>query len=169
VDLPVPTTRAVTGAELYTGDGIQSVNGEGYVSLNRGDDSLYHLVTDAYILLFVPLVADMLPQLEIVPKNVDGESIPLERLDELIVHHTDGRELKVWETVVMYAASQLPGADGVPRIPDYYETVAGRINKTWTFPLVGWLIIILVIIVAGIVFLVLRRRRHKKFQEHPIN
>jgi 5'-nucleotidase/UDP-sugar diphosphatase len=164
VNLPIPTTRAVTSTELYTGDGIQPVNGEGYVQLRRGDDRLYHLVTDAYILLFVPLVADMLPQLEIVPKNADGEPIPLERLDELIVHHADGRELKVWETVVIYAASQLPGVDGIPRIPDYYVTVAGRINKTWTFPLVGWLIIILAAIVAGIVFLVFRRRRHKKFQ-----
>jgi len=169
VNLPIPTTRAVTRAELHTGDGIQSVNGEGYVALKRGDDSLYHLVTDAYILLFVPLVADMLPQLEIVPKNDDGEPIPLERLDELIVHHADGRELKVWETVVIYASSQLPGVDGIPQIPDYYETVAGRINKTWTFPLVGWLILILVTIVAGIVFLVFRRRKHKKFQEHHTN
>jgi 5'-nucleotidase/UDP-sugar diphosphatase len=168
VNLPIPTTRAVTRAELYTSDGIQPVNGEGYVSLKRGDDNLYNLVTDAYILLFVPLVADMLPQLEIVPKNADGEPIPLERLDELIVHHTDGRELKVWETVVIYASSQLPGVDGIPQIPDYYETVAGRINKTWTFPLVGWLILILAAIVAGIVFLVFRRRKHKKFQGyHP--
>jgi 5'-nucleotidase/UDP-sugar diphosphatase len=169
VNLPIPTTRAVTSAELYTGDGIQSVNGEEYVPLKRGDDSLYHLVTDAYILLFVPLVADMLPQLEIVPKNADGESIPLERLDELIVHYADGRELKVWETVVIYATSQLPGVDGIPRIPDYYEGVAGRINKTWTFPLVGWLILILAAIVAGIVFLVFRRRKHKKFQGHHTN
>jgi len=169
VNLPIPTSRAVTRAELYTGDGIQPVNGEGYVQLRRGDDRLYHLVTDAYILLFVPLVADMLPQLEIVPKNVDGEPIPLERLDELVVHHTDGRELKVWEAVVIYATSQLPGADGIPRIPDYYAGVAGRINKTWTFPLVGWLILILAAIVAGIVFLVFRRRRHKEFQGHHTN
>ena len=169
VNLPIPTSRAVTRAELYTGDGIQPVNGEGYVQLRRGDDRLYHLVTDAYILLFVPLVADMLPQLEIVPKNVDGEPIPLERLDELIVHHADGRELKVWEAVVIYATSQLPGVDGIPQIPDYYEAVAGRINKTWTFPLVGWLILVLAVIVAGIVFLVFRRRKHKEFQGHHTN
>jgi len=162
VNLPIPTTRAVTRAELYTGDGIQPVNGEGYVPLKRGDKKLYHLVTDAYLLLFLPLVTDMLPQLEVVPKNADGEPVPLERLDELIVHHADGRELKVWEAVVSYAAAQLPGVDGVPQIPDYYEGVAGRINKTWTFPLVGWLLLILAIIVAGIVFLVFRRRKHKK-------
>jgi 5'-nucleotidase/UDP-sugar diphosphatase len=169
VNLPIPTTRAVTRAELYTGDGIQPVNSEGYIPLKRGDEKLYHLVTDAYILLFLPLVTDMLPQLEIVPKNADGEPVPLERLGELIVHHADGRELKVWEAVVIYAASQLPGVDGIPRIPDYYEDVAGRINKTWTFPLVGWLIIILAVIVAGIAFLVFRRRKHKKFQGHHTN
>jgi 5'-nucleotidase/UDP-sugar diphosphatase len=169
VNLPIPTTRAVTRAELYTGDGIQPVKGEGYVPLKRGDEKLYQLVTDAYILLFLPLVTDMLPQLEIVPKNADGEPVPLERLDELIVHHADGRELKVWEAVVSYAAAQLPGVDGIPLIPDYYEVVAGRINKIWTFPLVGWLILILAVIVAGIVFLVFRRRKHKEFQRQHTN
>jgi len=130
--------------------------------LKRGDEELYNLVTDVYLLLFLPLVTDMLPQLEVVPKNADGEPIPLESLDELIVHHADGRELKVWEAVVSYAAAQLPGVGGVPQIPDYYEGVAGRINKTWTFPLVGWLLLILAVTGAGIVFLFLRRRKHKK-------
>ena len=162
INLPVPTTRAVTRAELYTGDGIQPANGDGYVPLKRGDEKLYHLVTDGYILLFLPMVTDMLPQLEIVPKNADGEPVPLERLDELIVHHADGRELKVWEAVVSYAAAQPPGVDGVPRIPDYYEGVAGRINRTWTFPFIGWLVLILAAIATGIVFLLLRRRRHRK-------
>jgi 5'-nucleotidase/UDP-sugar diphosphatase len=163
VNLPIPTTRAVTRAELYTGDGIQPANGEGYVPLKRGDEKLYHLVTDAYILLFLPLVTDMLPQMEIVPKNADGEPVSLERLDELIVHHADGRELKVWEAVVIYAAAQLPGEDGIPRIPDYYEGVAERINKIWTFPLVGWLLLVPAITVAGTVFLVFRRTKHKEF------
>jgi len=162
VNLPIPTTRAVTRAELYTGDGIQPVNGEGYVPLERGDEKLYHVVTDGYILLFFPLVTDVLPQLAVVPKNADGELVPPERFDELIVYQDDGTELKVWEAVVSYAAAQLPGVDGIPRIPDYYEGVAGRINKTWAFPLVGWLLLILAFIVAGIVFLVFRRRKHKK-------
>jgi 5'-nucleotidase/UDP-sugar diphosphatase len=162
VNLPIPTTRAVTGAELYTGDGIQPVNSEEYVPLKRGDEKLYHVVTDAYILLLSPLVKDLLPQLEIVPKNADGEPVPPERFDELIVHQADGTELKIWESVVIYAAAQPPGLDGIPLIPDYYEGIAGRINKIWTFPLVGWLLLILAVIVAGIVFLVLRRRKHKK-------
>jgi hypothetical protein len=162
VNLPIPTSRAVIRAEVYTGDGIQPVHSEGYVPLEHGDEKLYHVVTDAYLLLFFPMVKDILPHLEIVPKNADGEPVPPERFDELIVHHADGRELKVWEAVVSYAAAQLPGVDGIPQIPDYYEGVAGRINKTWTFPLVGWLFLILVVIVAGIVFLVFHRRKHKK-------
>ena len=160
VDLPIPTTRAVTGAELYTGDGIQSANSEEYIPLKRGDEHLYHLVTDAYLLLFLPLVTDMLPQLEIVPKNADGEPVPLDRIDELIIRHADGRELKVWEAVVIYAA-QLSGEGGISQIPDYYAGVAGRITKVWTFPLVGWLLLILAVIVAGIIYLVFRRRKHR--------
>jgi 2',3'-cyclic-nucleotide 2'-phosphodiesterase (5'-nucleotidase family) len=162
VNLPIPTTRAVTRMELYTGDGIQPVHSEGYVPLKRGDGKLYHVATDAYILLFLPMAKDVLPQLEIVPKNADGERVPSERFDELIVHQADGSELKVWEAVAIYAAAQPPGVDGIPQISDYYEGVAGRINKIWTFPLVGWLLLILAIIVAGIVFLVFRRRKHKK-------
>jgi 5'-nucleotidase/UDP-sugar diphosphatase len=161
VNLPIPTTRAVTGAELYTGDEIQPSNNEGYVALKRGDGELYHLVTDAYLLLFLPVVTDLLPQLEVVPKNADGEPVPLDRLDELIIRHPDGGELKVWEVVLMYAAAQLPGGDGIPQIPDYYAAVAGRITKVWTFPLIGWLLLILAAIVAGIIYLVLRRRKRR--------
>ena len=161
VNLPIPTTRAVTSAELYTGDGIQPVEGEGYVPLRRGDERLYHVVTDAYILLFLPLVTDILPQWEVVPRNGDGEPVPLDRLDELIIHHPDGRELKVWEAVVMYAAAQASGADGVSQMPDYYAGVAARITKVWTFPLFGWLLLILAAVVAGIIYLVLRRRKRR--------
>ena len=159
LDLPVPTARAVTSAELYTGDGLQPVRSEGYVPLRRGDQQLYHLVTDAYLLLFLPLVTDMLPQLEVVPRNADGEPVPPDKMNELIIHHPDGRELKVWEAVVMYAAAQASGPDGIPQIPDYYRNIAGRITKVWTFPLLGWLILILAATVAGIVYLVLRRRK----------
>lgn len=169
INLTIPTTRAVTRTELYTGDGIQPVNDEGYVPLKRGDEKLYHLVTDAYILLISSKVADMVPQVEIVPKNADGEPVPPERFDELIVHQADGTELKVWEAVVIYATTQISGVAEVPQIPGYYEGVAGRINKTWTFPLVGWLLLILAVTGAGIVFLLLRRRKHKEFQGHHTN
>jgi hypothetical protein len=161
-NLPIPTTRAVTNVELYTGDGIQPVHSEGYVPLERGDERLYHVVTDGYLLHFFSMAKNILPELEVVPKNADGEPVPPERFDELMVHQADERELKVWEAVAMYAAAQTPGVDGIPQISDYYEGIAGRVNKTWTFPWIGWLLLILAVIAAGIVFLVFRRRKHKK-------
>ena len=166
INLPIPTTRAVTGAELYTGHGIQPPNSEGYIPLKRGDEQLYHLVTDAYVLLFLPVVTAMLPQLEMVPKNADGEPVSLERIDELIVRHADGRELKIWEAVATYATTQPPRGDGIPHIPDYYRDTAGRINKTWTFPLVGWLVLMLAAAAAAIVVLLIRRRKHRELQGH---
>jgi len=164
INRPVPTTRAVTSAELYMGDGIQSANSEDYISLKRGDEKLYHVVTDAYLLLFLPMVANMLPQLEVIPKNADGEPVPLDKIGQLIICRDDGRELKVWEVMLIYAA-QLSGEDGVSRIPDYYAGVAGRITKTWTFPLVGWLLFILAVIMAGIIYLVFRMRRRRKSRD----
>ena len=165
INLPVPTARAVTSAELYTGDGIQPVHSEGYVPLRRGDQQLYHVVTDAYLLLFLPLVTDMLPQLALVPKNTDGEPVPLDRADELIIRHPDGSELKVWEAVMIYAAGQASGTDGVPQIPDYYQDIGGRITRVWTFPLVGWLLLILAAVVAGIIYLIVRKRNRRISRE----
>jgi hypothetical protein len=123
---------------------------------------LYHVVTDGYLLHFFSIAKNILPELEVVPKNANGEPVPPEKFDELIVHQADGRELKVWEAVAMYAAAQPLGVDGIPQISDYYEGIAGRINKIWTFPWIGWLLLILAVIAAGIVFLVFRRRKHKK-------
>jgi 2',3'-cyclic-nucleotide 2'-phosphodiesterase (5'-nucleotidase family) len=161
VNLPVPTTRAVTRAELYTGDGIQSRNSEEYMPLKRGDERLYHVVTNAYLLLFLPLVTEMLPQLEVAPKNADGEPVPLDRVDELIIRHADGRELKLWEAVVIYAAAQPHGESGVPQVPDYYSSVSGRMTKVWTFPLIGWALSTVVIIITAIIYLIVRKRKHK--------
>jgi len=161
IDLPIPTTRAVTGAELFTGDGLKDAEDGGYVPLKRGDDRLYHVVTDAYLLYFLPMVTDLLPSLEIVPKNAAGEPVTLDRIDELIVHHDDGRELKVWEAVVRYAETQPMGADGLPRIPEYYSDTAGRIVRVWTFPFIGWFVLLLAAVATGMVLLLLRRRRRR--------
>jgi 5'-nucleotidase/UDP-sugar diphosphatase len=161
IDLPIPTTRAVTSAELYGGDGMQPVSSEGYVPLDRGDQRLYHVVTNAYLLLFLPLATDMLPQLAVIPKKADGEPVPMDRLGELIIRHPDGTELKVWEAVLMYAAAQPSGVDGVSQIPSYYNGLVGRITKVWTFPLIGWVLLALGAATGGIVYLVIRRRRRR--------
>jgi 5'-nucleotidase/UDP-sugar diphosphatase len=160
-NLPIPTARAVTKMELYTGDGIQPVHSDGYVPLKPGDEKLYHVVTDAYLFCFLPIVTDTLPQLEVVPKNADGEPVAVDRIDELMLRHPDGRELKVWEAVMIYARTQTSGGDGVPRLPDYYAGTAGRVTKVQRLAVIGRLLLIPAAVVAGISYLILRRRRRR--------
>ncbi len=165
MDQPLPSTRAVVEAELYSGEGVQPAGEGDYQPLEKGDETLYRLVTDTYILSFLPMVGELLPGLEIVPKNAAGEPVPLERKEELTVPHR-GRELKVWETVVEYAASQPPGEDGVPAIPELYSDTSGRINQVSTFPLVAWIYLGIAALAAGFCFLLRRRWRRNKMKHH---
>ncbi len=124
-----PAALSVLEGHLFTGEGLQPATGdEEFMPLERGDQELYHIVTDAYVYTFLPLAAELLPHLTIEPKNAEGEPVPPERVHELFVRHEDGREVKVWETVVLHAAGQPPGEDGMPVIPDYYAQTSGRIN-----------------------------------------
>jgi hypothetical protein len=108
--------------------------------------------------------------LEVVPKNADGEPVPLDRIDELIIHHPDGRELKVWEAAVIYSRAQACGEDGVPQMPAYYAGVAGRITKVRRLPLIRRLILIPAAVVAGMTYLILRRRKRRSHRDTvPVN
>jgi len=162
-DTPIATGRAVTGVDLYTGEGIQPVDEdhEGYTELERGDEELYHVATDRHVLSFLPRFGDMVSRLKVEPKDAQGEVISDEDLDQFIVHRQDGSELKVWETVMEYAASLPEGEDGIPEIPEYYEERSGRINQTWSFPYI-WSIYIIIIIAAGGTVLLIRRWKKKK-------
>jgi 5'-nucleotidase / UDP-sugar diphosphatase len=167
INQPLPSSRAVIGADLYTGEGYQSIVGDGhYMPLQRGDEQLYHLVTDTYILSFLPMVGDILPHLSIAPKNADGEVIPFDQFDQFIVHWPDGKELKVWQTVVEYAASQPVGADGLPQIPQYYQDTSNRINPVSSIPYIALVYLLLVVVVLGltllIILLIKRKRRLRR-------
>jgi 5'-nucleotidase / UDP-sugar diphosphatase len=167
INQPLPSSRAVISADFYTGEGYQSMvdNGQ-YRPIQRGDEHLYRLVTDTYILSFLPMVGDLLPHLSIAPKNADGEVVPLDQFDQFIVHWPDGQELKVWQTVVEYAASQPVGADGLPQIPPYYQDTLNRINQVSSFPYIVLVYLLLAVILLGItvpiVLLVKRKHRLRK-------
>lgn len=122
--------RAVVKAELYAGDGLQPMdNGGNFVPLEWGDEKLYRVVTDFSALGLVVALNPHFQQKVILPKNAAGEPLPQEEWQQFIVHQDDGRELKVWETVVRHAASLPAGDDdGVPRVPDYYQNT-GRIIR----------------------------------------
>lgn len=53
LDIPIPTTRAVKNIEIFKGNGIQPINDrEAYELLEKDEERLYHVVTDAYVFLF---------------------------------------------------------------------------------------------------------------------
>ncbi len=156
LDLPIPTARAVVNAEHYTGEGRQNEDTSIYEKIAR-DDKLYCLVTDAYVASFLPMIGEMVPQLDVVLKNKDGNPVAVEDLEELIVH-VNGEELKVWQAVVEYAANQPVGESGLPEIDSYYAGVAGRINPVWTVPLIIWPLLILLFVGLAGYYLIKKRR-----------
>ncbi|MGM0674877.1 MAG: bifunctional metallophosphatase/5'-nucleotidase [Spirochaetota bacterium] len=165
-DVPIPTTRAVTEAELYRGEGSQPDHsreqGDEFISLTNADDTLYHVVTDTYILSFLPMAGEFVPGLNVVPKNANGEPVPVDRFDELTVDY-QGRDLKVWETVALFAAEQDRGADGIPVIPDRYQDTSGRITRVNTIPLAVWAVSVGVVFVLALValFRIMKRRKRR--------
>lgn len=160
LDLPVPTTRAVSKAELYTGPGIQDT--EEYISLEKKDKKLYHLVADYYLVAFLPMAGDLLPSLKLVLKDKNGD--PIEDIDEAIIYR-GGRELKVWQAVVEYAAAQPPDGNGQPRISQYYAQARGRlVQKSIYPPLWKGLVLALLLLLILLLFLLrwLRQRRRNR-------
>ncbi len=166
IDQPLPTALlpgslgAVVRAERWTGDGIQCLDNGNYVPIERSQDSLYHIATDNYILSFLPMVGDMLPMLEIIPKDEQGNPLPLDNPDKFIVN-IEGRDLKIWQAVAEYAASQPTHEAGTAAIDDYYRETAARINRVWAFPIIAWPLMLVAALIAAIVLLVrhIRRRR----------
>jgi UDP-sugar diphosphatase len=163
LDLPIPTTMAVLSGELYAGEGIQDT--EEYVKIKKRDQELYHVVTDYYIAAFLPMAGELLPSLELVLKDKAGN--PIENIDEAIIYR-NGRELKVWQAVLEYAAAQPLNSQGHPQIPSYYADTAGRLVPISTFPpLWVWLLLALAVL-AGAIYLAIRglkkRRRSKTVQ-----
>jgi len=151
VDKKIPTALlpgnfgAVVKIEKYEGEGVQDGN---YVTVER-DSRLYRVLTDNYILSFIPKIAEVLPQLKVVPKDK-------EKYGELVVNVNE-EELKVWQVVVDYLHSQPVSEKGIPEIDSYYSSTKGRINEVWSFPVVGYPILILCFLIAVVVVLKLRR------------
>ena len=156
---PIPSTRAVLSAEKYVEFGVQGESG--YEPLNRGDEKLYHIVSDYYIAQFLPMVGDMLPSLGLVLKDKQGN--PIADINDDIVYQ-DGQELKVWQTVVEYAAAQPKGSDGVALMPQLYAEAAGRLVPKKTIPLLLYPAALLVAIIAAVVILVRRSRRRRSLR-----
>ncbi len=161
-NIPIPTSRTVITAEKFVGEGIQEKD-ENYQTLARGDEELYHIVSDYYIASFLPMVGEMLPSLGLEMKDEEGNPVNIE--DRII--YRNGEEYKVWQAVVEHAANQPPGADGNPRILDVYEGSSSRLVEVRTIPLLFWPILGLGVLTALIIYL-LRRRKARKLESKGI-
>ena len=157
----VPTFRAVVSVDRFIGRGAQADSDGSYRPISRGDDTLYHVVCDAYILSFFPKVAALLPFYKVVPKGREGKEITP---GDAILQR-DGREFKFWHAVVEYALAQPPGQNGIPVLPSYYERTGMRIIPKSTYLPYVWLIPclpLLVMICYAFVWSIRRRRCRRK-------
>lgn len=158
LDIPIPTTRAVKNIEIFTGEGIQPLNDpEAYEALEKNEEKLYHLVTDAYVFSFLPLVEELLPHIEFEAKTEAGNPVSLADTADLTVAYQN-RELKVWDTVINYAA--IFGEDNA-KIPDYYRDTSARINQIETRSYSDLIIIALsiIIVVLFALFIYIKKKK----------
>ena len=148
---PIPSRRAVLNAEIETAEGR-------WKKLKRGDEQLYHIVTDRYIAEFLPEVGDLLPGFTITLKDEMGEPISL---DNAVVRTEQG-ELKVWEALLDYTYSLKKQQDEIAVLPVEYSDVQGRIAFRNAAPVWLWPITIS----AGVILLLtigwIRYRRSRK-------
>lgn len=131
---PIPSNRGVMNLERYTGSGPQF--DDQFREIPRGEDHrLYLIAADYYIASFLPLVGEIVPHLDLTLKDHNGNEI---EVNDAIVKREDGRELKMWETVVGYTDSYgvAPG-----KLPNEYEPTGERLMAQQTFPLWIWPVI----------------------------
>jgi 5'-nucleotidase / UDP-sugar diphosphatase len=151
---PVPSTRAVLEAKLYTGSGIQNGQDE-WRPIEKGSEELLHVVTDYYIASFLPLVGEVLPGLLVEFKDERGEAI---YLDDAVISR-NGSELKVWQAVLEYTAGLQPDDSGLPVLPDYYSTTGDRLVVVNTLPFWFWPAAGLLLLAGLAMYVSIRRRR----------
>ncbi len=165
LNVRLPSARAVHRAELYTGEGVQGLGDQDYVPLHRGDESLYSVVTDAYVLSYFPLVSEMFPRLALHPKDEEGNPVVPEDYSQLIVR-IQGEELKVWQTVIDYAAAQAVNRQGLAQIPPDYTETSLRINPEWSLPVIIRPAALVVFLAAGIGLFVKRKQLFRRLNLH---
>lgn len=149
--IPIPTGRAVLSAERDS-SGTP-------VPMERGDERLYHVVTDRYVAAFLPMVGELVPRLAVVPKDARGA--PIADIDRAIVHR-EGQPLAAWQSVLEYAAAQPMDSTRHPRIPERYAAPAGRLSRERGVPLWIFPVLALIALVGGLVALIVRIRRRRR-------
>lgn len=162
MNIPIPTLRAIDSVKKYHGDSLQGKelqNGESgnYIPLEDDGRNKYKIVVDQYVLEFINMASDYLPFFySIEPKNIEGEPINGDDINELILYRNE-TPLTLWEVLVNYSKEEGDIS--------HYAKTQGRINKTSMLSPYVFLTIVVVAIIAFItsIIVMIRRWRKKKF------
>ncbi|MCH8494492.1 MAG: metallophosphoesterase [Balneolales bacterium] len=162
MNIPIPSGKAVSDAWIYRGDGFSvqppsHAVAAGFTPLEKDDDTLYHFISDYYVVQFLPMVGEVVPQLKLELKDENGD--PITNLDDRIVYK-NGQEYKVWQAVTDFLMNQPVGESGLPTIDARYSDIEDRIVSTSARSLLFWPVIILIgILIAVIGFWRYRKSR----------
>ncbi|TVR60539.1 MAG: bifunctional metallophosphatase/5'-nucleotidase [Gemmatimonadales bacterium] len=146
---PIPSFRAVRRAWQVHPDGTET-------EIPR-DHTLFHVATDHHVASFLPQVGELAPRLRIELKDAHGR--PIVHLDDAVIRR-DGREVKVWEALLRYAAT-LPVVDGHPTLPEAYHGPEGRIVERAGLPVVPLTSLALLLAAVGVTGTAVMRRRRR--------
>jgi 5'-nucleotidase/UDP-sugar diphosphatase len=144
---PIPSASSILNISMYTGEGRQTENPGDYVNLKKGDQTLYHVVTDYYNASFLPMVGEILPNLKLVMKDEIGN--PVELKDRIIYYN--GGESKVWEAVVAYMMQQPINDEGISVLDASYARTEGRMNKVKGTHILLWPSIFALVLFIGFI------------------
>lgn len=139
-EVDVSISPIMTTAQLYT-SGVSYTLNPNRLILNKvtdvslqdmdgereelQDEKLYRVVADLYSGQMLGAVsAKSYGILSITPKDAQGNEIPMDRLEDYIVHR-NGQELKAWVCVADYLDS-FEKTNGRSEIPEYYSKTQGR-------------------------------------------
>ncbi len=111
---PVPSAKAVHSAAFENGE-----------ALEWDDDRLYHVVSDYYNASFLPFIGTLVPSLELVIKDEQGNPTSI---DTRVVRDAQGRPYRVWQAVVEHAMAEAA-------IPERYREPQGRISQENRLPI----------------------------------
>lgn len=145
------------------------------------DDKLYRLVADLYSGQMMGAVTEQsYGILSIVPKDAQGNEIPMENLEDHIIS-VDGQELKAWVCVARYLNSfgEKTKEAGISEIPEYYSKTHNRKNieddsslgailknpnriAVAAFSIGAGILILLILTIVLVVRFIRKRRRRKK-------
>jgi 2',3'-cyclic-nucleotide 2'-phosphodiesterase (5'-nucleotidase family) len=168
-DIPLPSGKSYTSLYLFRDADVYAsalqpldTSDPRYIPLHKGDNELYHIVSDYYITQFLPMVGEVIPSLSIVLKDAAGE--PVKSLDDLIVYR-DGQEYKVWQSVADYLLDQpVSEVAGLPTIDARYASTEQRNVSFKSRSLLFWPMVGAFGLLAALGGFFISRRRKRAIQ-----